>query len=126
MLFLLMLLFILQRIISLSFHLSVLIFLLWVAKDILLYPIVWRAFDTGERGNTFSMIGQTGIAAEPLQGTGYVTVRGELWQARVVETDVRIKKGDEVTVCGMEGLTLFVQPLHPPGADQELPGDSAA
>lgn len=81
---------------------------LWVAKDVILYPFVWRAYEWGSEKETSPMTGLCGIAQDRLDPLGYVFVRGELWKARVIEGGV-IEKGENVLVKGSRGLTLFVK-----------------
>lgn len=39
---------------------------LWVAKDLCLYPFVWRAYDQGPPGRTSPMVGGHGIVVDRL------------------------------------------------------------
>jgi len=80
---------------------------LWVAKDVILFPFVWRAYDSDD---TNSMVGTRGIAEERLAPSGYVRVRGELWQAEVMGDGPPIDRGQRVRVRGICGLKLLVQP----------------
>jgi len=81
---------------------------IWVAKDIILFPFLWRAYDSrgGEVGH--DMIGARGIAEERLDPEGYVRVRGELWRAQVRRNSPPIEKGSNVRVWEIQGLTLLV------------------
>ena len=81
----------------------------WVGKDVLLFPFVWRAFDRGSPG-AHSIVGAQGIVEEPLAPSGYIRVRGELWQAEMVGDGPPIGRGEIVCVRGIRGLTLLVQP----------------
>ena len=54
------------------------------------------------------MIGLRGITKDRLNPSGYISVRGELWKARVIEEGHPIEKGENVIVQGAKGLTLFV------------------
>ena len=56
---------------------------------------------TGVQG----LIGLTGVAETDLAPTGQVFVRGELWGARAEEP---IRKGESVTIRGVEGMLLRV------------------
>jgi membrane-bound ClpP family serine protease len=42
--------------------------------------------------------------------TGFVLVRGELWQAEAAEEETCIHKGDLIVVTGSKGLILLIQP----------------
>jgi membrane protein implicated in regulation of membrane protease activity len=93
--------------------------LLWVAKDVILYPFVWRAYDWGGRHGD-GLIGGCGMAREDLSPFGYVTVRGELWRAKLKDHRKTIQTGQLVKVSDRDGLTLTVEPLEIPstGADK--------
>jgi membrane protein implicated in regulation of membrane protease activity len=81
---------------------------LWIAKDIALFPLTWRAYDQDRERVVSSMLGAQGTAEERLNPSGYIRVGGELWKAEVVG-DVRpIEKGEGVRVKGIRGLTLLV------------------
>ncbi len=81
----------------------------WVAKDVVLYPFVWRSYEWGTKKDTNPMNGLSGIAKDRLDPSGFIFVRGELWKARVIEGDVVIEKGEAVLVKGRRGLTLLVE-----------------
>jgi membrane-bound serine protease (ClpP class) len=55
--------------------------------------------------NPNAVIGATGEARTPIDGSGSVYVGGELWSARA---DEAIAAGDRVVVTGRDGLTLKV------------------
>ena len=83
---------------------------LWVATDVILFPFVWRAYDWDRPGTTNSMVGTRGIAEERLAPSGYVRVRGELWQAEVMGDGPPLDRGEAVRVRGICGLTLLIEP----------------
>ena len=80
----------------------------WIAKDVILFLFTWRAYDRSHKGAVNSMIGRRGIAENRLTPSGYVHVRGELWQAEAVENSLPIEKGESVRIYGNRGLTLLV------------------
>jgi membrane protein implicated in regulation of membrane protease activity len=94
--------------------------LLWVAKDVILYPFVWRAYDWGGRHGD-GLVGERGVAKGDLSPLGYVAVRGELWRAQLSDHRSTIQTGQSVKVSGRDGLTLTVEPLEIPhvGAKKE-------
>ncbi len=96
--------------------------LFWIAKDIILFPFIWRAYDGGEKTKAPGMIGAQGIAKQRLQPSGYVQVRGELWRAVKVGDGPPIENGSPVRIHQMKGLTLYVTP---DGVEKELTADSA-
>jgi membrane protein implicated in regulation of membrane protease activity len=80
--------------------------LLWVIKDLILFPFVWHAYD---KRSPDVMSGSQGMAVDRLSPSGYVRINGELWHAEMIEGDLAIEKGEVITVRGMRGLTLIVQ-----------------
>ena len=74
-----------------------------------MFPFVWRAYDRDGRGDGHEMVGMRGTAMERLDPSGYVRVRGELWQAEVMGGCPPIDEGQGVRVRGIHGLTLLVQ-----------------
>ncbi len=83
---------------------------LWVAKDVIFYPFVWRSYDWGYQEENNPMIGLRGIAKDRLDPSGYILVRGELWKAKVIKDGLTIEKGENVLVQGIRRLTLLVEP----------------
>lgn len=83
---------------------------IWVVKDAVLYPFVWRAYDWDRSKDSNSMVGAKGIAKELLAPSGYVQVRGELWQAELAEGVQSVEEGELVLVQEVRGLTLIVKP----------------
>ena len=83
---------------------------IWVVKDAILYPFVWRAYDWDHAEDSNLMVGAIGTAREPLTPSGYVRVRGELWKAELAEGCQPVEEGDPVQVQEIHGLTLIVQP----------------
>lgn len=82
---------------------------LWVVKDALLYPLLWRSYDPGfPSGHT--MIGRRGVAAERIDPAGYALVRGERWRAELAGGARPIERGEPVLVETTRGLTLIVRP----------------
>jgi len=66
-----------------------------------------RKVATGQEG----LVGITGTALTRLDPAGAILVRGERWNAR--STGGLIRKGTQVTVTGVEKLTLLVQHKPP-------------
>jgi membrane protein implicated in regulation of membrane protease activity len=82
---------------------------LWLAKDAVLFPFVWRSYDR-KRSSVHSLVGTEGEVEERLAPSGYVRVHGELWHAQIMEKDPPIEKGKIIRIKGMRGLTLLVVP----------------
>jgi membrane protein implicated in regulation of membrane protease activity len=83
---------------------------IWVAKDVAMYPLVWRSYNPEQSDNVMPLCGAKGIAKERLAPSGYILVRGVLWQARLMTDGPPVDEGDAVRVNGRQGLTLFVEP----------------
>lgn len=93
---------------GLSVGIGMTIVLLWVAKDLLLFPFVRAAYEGDERQGADRLIGLQGTAATLLAPDGYVLVHGELWQAESADASQRIQKGAPVRVGATRGFTLVV------------------
>jgi membrane-bound serine protease (ClpP class) len=76
------------------------------------FGLAWIAL-RARRGKVLTgpqaMIGGTAIARTPLNPTGQVEIRGELWQASV-RGNSSVGVGSAVCVRGVEGLVLIVEP----------------
>ena len=86
----------------------------WIIKDVVLFPVVWRAYDWERPGRSRSMVGEHGVARDRLAPTGYVRVGGELWRAEKLGDGPPIEAGQPVRIVKMEGLTLFVEQRDAP------------
>lgn len=85
---------------------------LWLAKDAVLFPLVWRSYDRS-RSSVHSLVGTEGEVEERLAPSGYVRVHGELWHAQIAGKGPPIEKGKIVRIEGIRGLTLLVVPKDP-------------
>ena len=86
------------------------IVLAWLAKDVILYPFVWRAYDQPREKGVNAMVGMCCIVKERLAPSGYVMARGELWKAELTANSRSVEKGERVRVQETRGLTLIVKP----------------
>ena len=82
---------------------------IWVVKDLILFPLVRRAYDTDPTRAANCMVGAQGVAKDRLAPSGYIRVRGELWLAEVMGDGPPIDRGQRVQVRGICGLKLLVQ-----------------
>lgn len=96
-----------------KFHLpliySAAVFSLWLIKDIVMFPFLWRSYDNNSQNVLESMIGKHGTAVDDLDQCGYVRIGGEMWRAEVLPGKVPVKKGDRVIVTGVDGLMITVE-----------------
>ena len=86
---------------------AALLLVLWVAKDVALYPLVRKAYEPRSGGGAAALVGLLATARERLDPEGYVRVGHELWRARVRGSPV--EKGATVRVLEVRGLTLVVE-----------------
>lgn len=84
------------------------ILLVWVVKDMALYPLLRSAYEVNEAPPVERLIGRRGVAMEPLAPAGYVRIGGELWRARTGDA-TPIAPHLTVEVVGAEGLVLSVR-----------------
>jgi membrane protein implicated in regulation of membrane protease activity len=98
-----------QRWITIPLWLSATIVSLWIIKDAILFPYVWRAYDWDRPTGSRSMVGKRGIARQRLAPIGYVLVQGELWKAECLEANQSIESGKFVRIVKMDGLKLYVE-----------------
>ncbi len=80
----------------------------WILKIILLYPLVRSSYLPYPHKAGASMIGKCGIAREPLEPRGRVSIRGELWLASLEDEEDKVKTGETVRVLDVKALTLIV------------------
>ncbi len=87
------------------------LFALWIAKEVVLFPLVRKAYEPSDPTATSRLIGATAVVIECLDREGRVRVGPELWRARLVaEAPGPIEPGESVCVTSVEGLTLWVEP----------------
>lgn len=89
-----------------------LLFALWVAKDLALYPFVKIGYESrpGHAG-VDALIGANGKALSALRPgvAGHVRVGPERWQARLVAGAEALAEGAAIRVVEVKGLTLLVE-----------------
>ncbi len=81
----------------------------WIAKDLLLYRFLRRAYEHDPRGGAGCLVGVRGVVARPLAPDGYIRVHGELWRAETQTPDTPLTEGTTVRVTAGHGLTLTVE-----------------
>lgn len=85
----------------------------WTAKDALLYPLVWRAYDPDyPTPFPYRMEGATGVAVDRIEPSGTVRIWGELWHAELYLRQPPVEAGETVRVKARDGLTLLVEPAE--------------
>ncbi|MEQ9366888.1 MAG: NfeD family protein [Leptospirales bacterium] len=63
--------------------------LAWLIKDVVMYPFVKSAFAPGAPGDSgpAGLVGLIAVTTRDLSPSGFIRVRGELWQAECVPED---------------------------------------
>lgn len=84
---------------------------LWIAKDVALFPLVWRSYAVSDPGR-HPLTGARGVALGPLDPQGKIRVGGELWQAECAPGAAPVAAGDAVEVQEGRGLVLRVARLE--------------
>lgn len=108
----LLLLLLLDRWVGPSNWLIAIVFGCWVGKDVIMFPLVWRAYDQNPSRIVYRLLGVHGTAKERLAPSGFVQVHGESWQAEAIPGIAAIEKGERVIIREVRGLTLLVEPLN--------------
>lgn len=86
---------------------------LWIAKDAILYPFVWRSYDPSyPTALPYPTEGANGVAVDRIDPSGLVRISGELWRAELARGARRIEEGETVRVKARQGLTLLVEPVE--------------
>lgn len=80
---------------------------LWIAKDIAMFPFVWRAYAERER-HLHDLRDRSGIAESDLDPRGIVLLGHERWRALCVDREGRIRAGARVRVIALRGLEAQV------------------
>ena len=87
-----------------------LIFALWIAKDVLMFPAMRSVYLPGDRGSSQEILGAVGVAHDGLDEDAYVRIGAELWRARRVSGSPPITPGQQFRVVALDGLTVLVEP----------------
>ena len=93
--------------------------ILWILKDILMFPVLWHSFGGTDSTNVHSLLGEEGVVTEACDPHGYVQVRGETWKAEPEEKGRPIQKGTRIVVAGGRGLTLQITPKNARWIDRQ-------
>jgi len=91
------------------------LFVIWVVKDLAMYPFLRKAFAPTSTGPE-RLIGTRAIVRTPLAPAGLVRLGGELWNAEALNPHEHPALGTAVIVRAIRGLTLLVEPEEPSGS----------
>ena len=92
---------------NLALWIAIVIFFLWLGKDVALYPVVRRAYEPTPPPLD-RLIGLQGRVIHGFDRSGLVRLGSELWQAELVEGSGPVSTNDVVVVESTRGLTLTV------------------
>ncbi len=92
---------------------------LWVIKDALMFPFVWRAYSVRTNGGLHDVRGRIGTATEALSPDGRVRLGSEDWRATAAADAGSIQEGASVRVIAIDGLRLTVEPVANDAATPE-------
>jgi membrane protein implicated in regulation of membrane protease activity len=120
-----LILFVLHRWAGLPYGWAVGAFVVWILKDIAMYPLVRSAFAPARTGAE-AFIGARAVVAAALAPLGYVRLDGELWRAESMQTGDAIPAGAPVVVRAVQGLTFLVEADTPGGRRPEEGGSRMA
>jgi len=84
------------------------LFIIWILKDVALYPFVRVAYESDVKTGVEQLVGKTGVAQEWLDPHGMVRIGGELWRAEAEPRDQPIEPKSEIRITGTHGMTLIV------------------
>jgi membrane protein implicated in regulation of membrane protease activity len=84
---------------------------LWIAKDVIMYPILRVAYESGGSSGVDGIHGALGVVTQPLVPSGYVRLGSELWKAELVPGSETASVGSAIRVVEVRGLTLVVEPV---------------
>lgn len=92
---------------GLTTNITIIILAAWILKDIVLFPFVWRSYDSGSTRDP--IVGREGAVLQGLNPEGTVKIGMETWTAEAEDSCEIIPPGAEVTVTGKNGHILTVK-----------------
>jgi membrane protein implicated in regulation of membrane protease activity len=98
---------------GLSRELAIGAVVVWVAKDILLFPFVRKAYEPSTGRSPRDVRDAIGVAHQGLEDEGYVRIGPELWRARRRPGCSRLAPGEAIRVVDVSGLTVTVDRYEP-------------
>lgn len=84
------------------------VLLVWIIKDIVMFPFIWRSYGTSSETEVHGLRGKKGTVTRKLDPEGYVRIGGELWRAVLDENGIA-EKGERVVVISRQGITVRVK-----------------
>lgn len=84
----------------------------WILKDVLMYPLLRRAYESDVKPGSQALVGMRGVAQDHLDPRDYVRVRGELWNTVANPIDQVIFAGTEVEIVSADSMLVIVTATH--------------
>ena len=84
---------------------------LFVAKDLILFPYVRKAYEPSATHGGESLLGAVARVERSLTPDGWVRLGAESWRARVPDGTRDVKEGESVEVREIDSLVLIVEPV---------------
>jgi membrane protein implicated in regulation of membrane protease activity len=81
----------------------------WILKDIVFFPKVWRAYAFDDNRPIRSLVGLEATVVFTLNPVGHVRVKGEFWKAELRNPNSVAERGDRVRVVDVRGTTPIVE-----------------
>lgn len=95
---------------KISMSTALFIIAVWLVKDIILYPLTVKSYDTASiKTGIQRYVGKQGLAHQALDPEGYILIQTERWKAISLSGDP-IPKGTEVIVEKAADMRLYVIP----------------
>lgn len=98
--------------VGLSAPLIVTLLAVWVAKDLVLYPLLKDALSGDAGSEADKLLGQDGVVETTLDPVGIVRLGPELWRGQSSDRGAPIPIGRRVRVTAVRGLTLVVSEVE--------------
>ncbi len=83
----------------------------WIAKDVIMYPILRIAYEAGGTSGVDAIHGALGVVTQALVPAGYVRLGSERWKAELASGSQAVSVGSAIRVVELRGLTLIVEPV---------------
>lgn len=81
----------------------------WIAKDLLLYPLVKDGYAKPSGRAADRIVGISGTAVDRLDPDGRVRLGAELWRGEIAPGALPVEPGERVRVVGVDGLCVIVE-----------------
>jgi membrane-bound ClpP family serine protease len=102
---------------GLTTWLAVAVVIGWIVKDLLMYRSMRHYYEA--QPSQRRIVGEEGVALCTLDPSGFVRVRGEIWQAHIAPGEGPLDEGVRVRVSDVAGLVLRVERIAP--REQRIP-----